>query len=114
MNFDLSEDQRTIKRTARELLAARFPLAEVRRLALEDERGFTDPQWSELAELGWPGIALPEEVGGMGLGAVELAVLAEEMGYALAPSPLQASWAAAALIAASDAEIDRACAILAG
>ena len=42
MNFDLSEDQRTIKSTAREFLAARYPLAEVRRLALEEERGFTD------------------------------------------------------------------------
>jgi hypothetical protein len=44
MNFDLSDDQRTIKSTARELLAARFPLSEVRRLALEDERGWTDAQ----------------------------------------------------------------------
>ena len=41
-----------------------------------------------MAELGWPGLALPEEWGGQGLGIVELAVLFEEMGYALAPSPL--------------------------
>src|SRR5688572_22997563 len=102
MNFDLSEDQRTIKRTARELLGARFPLSEVRRLALDDERGFTDEQWSELAGLGWPGIALGEDVGGMGLGVVELVVLAEEMGYSLAPSPLQGTWACGLLVAASD------------
>ena len=57
MNFDLSEDQRTIKSTAREFLAARYPLAEVRRLALDDERGFTDAQWDEMVELGWPEIA---------------------------------------------------------
>jgi alkylation response protein AidB-like acyl-CoA dehydrogenase len=92
VNFDLSEDQRTIKSTARELLAARYPLAEVRRLALEDERGFTDAQWAEMVELGWPEIAE--------LGIVELAVVAEELGYALAPTPLASTWAAGLLLAA--------------
>jgi alkylation response protein AidB-like acyl-CoA dehydrogenase len=86
MNFDLSEDQRTIKSTAREFLAARYPLAEVRRLALEEERGFTDAQWDEIVSLGWPEIAE--------LGTVELVVLAEELGYALAPTPLPSTWAA--------------------
>jgi alkylation response protein AidB-like acyl-CoA dehydrogenase len=86
MNFDLSEDQRTIKSTAREFLTARYPLAEVRRLAFEEERGFTDAQWDEIVSLGWPEIAE--------LGTVELVVLAEELGYALAPTPLPATWAA--------------------
>ena len=86
MNFDLSEDQRTIKSTAREFLAARYPLAEVRRLAFEEERAFTDAQWDEIVSLGWPEIAE--------LGTVELVVLAEELGYALAPTPLPSTWAA--------------------
>ncbi len=86
MNFDLSEDQRTIRSTAREFLAARYPLAEVRRLALEEERAFTDPQWDEIVSLGWPEIAE--------LGTVELVVLAEELGHALAPTPLPSTWAA--------------------
>jgi alkylation response protein AidB-like acyl-CoA dehydrogenase len=89
MNFDLSDDQRTIKATAREFLAARYPLSEVRRLALDDEQGWTDQQWSEIVELGWPEIAE--------LGTVELAVVAEELGYALAPTPLQSTWAAGLL-----------------
>jgi alkylation response protein AidB-like acyl-CoA dehydrogenase len=89
MNFDLSDDQRTIKTTAREFLGARYPLAEVRRLALEDERGFTDAQWSEMVELGWPEIAE--------IGTVEMVVVAEELGYALAPTPLQSTWAAGLL-----------------
>jgi alkylation response protein AidB-like acyl-CoA dehydrogenase len=89
MNFDLSEDQRTIKSTARELLAARYPLAEVRRLALEDERGFTDVQWDEMVALGWPEIAE--------LGTVEMIVVAEELGHALAPTPLQSTWVAGLL-----------------
>ena len=86
MNFDLSEDQRTIKSTAREFLTARYPLSEVRRLAFEEERGFTDRQWDEMVGLGWPEIAE--------LGTVELVVLAEQLGYALAPTPLPSTWAA--------------------
>ena len=86
MNFGFSDDQQAIKRTARDFLAARYPLATVRQLA-EDDRGFTDAQWQELVELGWPGVIIPEDSGGLGLGIVELVVIAEEMGYALAPSP---------------------------
>jgi len=101
MNFDLSEDEQEIKRTARELLAARYRWEEVRRLALEDERGFTDEQWDEMVALGWPELAVPEEQGGQGLGAVEQVVIAEELGYACAPTPLQSTWAAARLLAAA-------------
>jgi alkylation response protein AidB-like acyl-CoA dehydrogenase len=95
MNFDLSDDQRDIQRSAKEMLAARFKLEEVRRLALEEERGFTDAQWEEMVNLGWPDL-LDD------LGVVELAVIAEELGYALAPTPLQSHWAAR--IAAGDFE----------
>jgi alkylation response protein AidB-like acyl-CoA dehydrogenase len=83
MNFDLTEDQREIKRTAREFLAARYTPEKIRAIALD---GDPDPHWDEIAELGWPDIAE--------YGIVELAVVAEELGYALAPSPLAATWAA--------------------
>ena len=86
MNFDLSEDQREIKRTAREFLSARYPLAKVRAIALDGE---PDPHWDEIVELGWPGIAE--------FGTLELAVVAEELGYSLAPSPLASTWAASLL-----------------
>ena len=102
MNFDLSEDQQDIKRTAREFLGARYKLEEVRRLALEEERGFTDAQWDEIAGLGWPELAVQES----GFGIVELAVVAEELGYSLAPTPLQSTWAAALLLDAAG-EADR-------
>ncbi len=85
MNFELTDDQRSIKRTARELLASRYRLETVRELAA-DERGFTDEQWQELSQLGWPGVVVPEDDGGLGLGAVELVVIEEEIGYALAPT----------------------------
>jgi alkylation response protein AidB-like acyl-CoA dehydrogenase len=86
MNFDFDEDQHTIKATARELLAARSPFERVRASA---EAGRDDDAlWRELCELGWPGIAVPEAHGGQGLGVVELAVLLEELGYAVAATPL--------------------------
>jgi alkylation response protein AidB-like acyl-CoA dehydrogenase len=85
--FDLTDEQQAIKATARDFLAARYKSERIRELA-ESEHGFEQSDWDEMAELGWPGLALPEEWGGQGLGVVELAVLFEEMGYALAPSPL--------------------------
>jgi alkylation response protein AidB-like acyl-CoA dehydrogenase len=106
MNFEFSDDQRAIKRTAREFLEARYPLATVRRLA-EDERGFTDEQWAELVELGWAGVIVPEESGGLGLGAVELIVIAEEMGYALAPSPWFSTTCAALMLDAAGTDAQR-------
>jgi len=85
--FDLTDEQQAIKATARDFLAARYRSERIRELA-DSERGFEQSDWEEMAELGWPGLALPEEWGGQGLGIVDLAVLFEEMGYALAPSPL--------------------------
>ena len=72
-------------------------LEEVRRLALEEERGFTDAQWDEIVQLGWPELPVAES----GLGVVELAVVAEELGYACAPTPLSSTWAAALLLDAA-------------
>src|SRR4249919_1082580 len=87
MYFDLTDEQQAIKSTARDFLAARYKSERIRELA-ESEHGFEQSDWEEMVELGWPGLALPEEWGGQGLGIVDLAVLFEEMGYALAPSPL--------------------------
>jgi alkylation response protein AidB-like acyl-CoA dehydrogenase len=85
MNFGFSDEQGSIKATARELLASRSPFERVREAA---EAGRDDDAlWRELCELGWPGIAVGEEHGGLGLGAVELAVLLEELGYAVAATP---------------------------
>ena len=58
-------------------------------------------------ELGWPGIAVAEEHGGQGLGAVELAVLLEELGYACAATPFLATAVAAAVIQAGGTDEQR-------
>ena len=92
MNFDFSDDQQAIKRTARDLLAQRFKPDAVRELA--EAKRYEDSHWDELAQLGWPGIFITEEHGGQGLGTVELAILMEELGYSLAPVPFLSNAAA--------------------
>jgi alkylation response protein AidB-like acyl-CoA dehydrogenase len=87
MYFDLTDEQQAIKATAKGFLASRYKSERIRELATS-ETGFDRSGWEEMAELGWTGLAVPEEWGGQGLGTVDLAVLFEEMGYALAPSPL--------------------------
>jgi len=85
LNFDFTDDQQAIKRTARDLLAERFKPDKVRELA--EAGSYDDSHWSELSELGWAGIFIDEDHGGQGLGTVELVVLMEELGYSLAPVP---------------------------
>ncbi len=103
MYFDLTDEQQAIKSTAREFLAARYKSERIRELA-ESENGFEQSDWAEMAELGWPGLALPERYGGQGLGIVDLVVLFEEMGYALAPSPLLSSTVAGLALATNGTE----------
>jgi alkylation response protein AidB-like acyl-CoA dehydrogenase len=105
MDFDLTEDQREIKNVARELLTARSPFAKVREAA--EAAAYDDALWREIVELGWPGIAVAEEHGGQGLGAVELAVLLEELGYACAATPFLATAVAAAVIQAGGTDEQR-------
>src|SRR5471030_2078682 len=96
MDFGLTDDQRDIQRTARELLAERAKPDRVREHA---EAGTSDAElWREIAQLGWPGIAVAEEHGGQGLGAVELSLLCEELGRVVAPVPFLPSVLAATLI----------------
>ena len=87
MYFDLTDEQEAIRSTAHDFLASRFKSERMREIAASDD-GLDPDGWKQMAELGWAGLALPEEWGGQGLGIVDLAVLFEEMGYALAPSPL--------------------------
>ena len=107
MEFDFSDEQREIKSTAREFLASRFKPEKVRELA-ESESPYDDAIWQEMCELGWPGIAIAEEHGGLGLGVVELVILLEESGYALAPSPLISNAYAGAAIQAAGSDEQKA------
>jgi alkylation response protein AidB-like acyl-CoA dehydrogenase len=105
VDFGLSDDQREIQRTARELLAERARPERVREHA---EAGRTDEQlWRELCELGWPGIAVSERYGGQGLGQIELSILCEELGRSLAPVPFLPSALAATVIGQDGSEAQR-------
>jgi alkylation response protein AidB-like acyl-CoA dehydrogenase len=76
--------------------------------AAAEGRAYDDALWRELCELGWPGIAVAEQHGGQGLGAVELAVLLEQLGYACAATPFLSSAVAAAAIQAAGSDDQRA------
>jgi alkylation response protein AidB-like acyl-CoA dehydrogenase len=106
--FDLTDEQQAIKQTAHDFLASRFKSERLREIAASDS-GFDESGWKEMAELGWAGLALPEEWGGQGLGIVDLAVLFEEMGYVCAPSPLLSNTIAglALAFAGSDEQKER-------
>jgi alkylation response protein AidB-like acyl-CoA dehydrogenase len=108
MYFDLTDEQQAIKQTAHDFLASRFKSERLREIVASDD-GFDASGWKEMAELGWAGLALPEEWGGQGLGIVDLAVLFEEMGYVCAPSPLLSNTIAglALAFAGSDAQKER-------
>jgi alkylation response protein AidB-like acyl-CoA dehydrogenase len=96
MDFGFTDDQREIQRTARALLSERAKPERVREHA---EAAKMDGElWRELSELGWPGIAVAEDNGGQGLGRIELSILCEELGRALAPVPFLPSVLAATLI----------------
>ncbi len=107
MNFDFSDDQQAIKRTAKDLLADRFKPDHVRELA--EAKAYDDEAWKEMCELGWAGIFIDEAHGGQELGAVELIILFEELGYSLAPVPFLSNAAAglAIQVAGSDEQRER-------
>jgi len=87
MDFALSDDQRAIQEAARDFLTdAANP--DVIRAAVESTTGFDEALWQNLAvEMGFAGLMVPEEFGGLGLGAVEMALVLEETGRVLAPVP---------------------------
>lgn len=87
MNFDFSEDQKFLGNEARKFLEAECSTAHVREVLNDDAVSHHAGVWSKIVEMGWLGTAIPEADGGLGLGMLELCVLAEEMGRALAPVP---------------------------
>ena len=102
MRFDFNDEQGEIKGTAKQFIASRFKPDKVRELA--EAGSYDDALWTEVSELGWPGIAIAEEYGGQDLGMVELVVLCEELGFACAPLPFLSNAAAGLAIAAAGSD----------
>ncbi len=107
MNFDFSEDQKFLRSEARKFLDAECTTRHVREVLDHDDVGHHADVWRKVVEMGWLGAAIPEEHGGLGLGMLELCVIAEEMGRALAPVPFASTayfFAEALKLAGSDAQ----------
>src|SRR5437762_6611047 len=86
MDFGFNEEQEMLRKSARDFVAKECAMTYVRQM-MEDERGFRDEQWQQMAGLGWMGLILPEEHGGAGLDFVDLIVVLEEMGRVVQPGP---------------------------
>ena len=90
MNFDFSEEQKLLQKTARDFLAEHSPLTVCREI-LESDQPYSQALFKATAEMGFQGTVIPEEYGGAGFGHLELAVVAEELGRAVAPVPFSSS-----------------------
>jgi alkylation response protein AidB-like acyl-CoA dehydrogenase len=107
MNFDFSDDQKFLKSEARKFLEANSSSAQVRKVLDDDAKPYDEALWKAVAAQGWLGAAIPEAHGGLGLGHLELCVIAEELGRAVAPIPFASTvyfLAEAVMLAGSDAQ----------
>ena len=90
MNFEFSDDQIQLRNEARKFLQAKCPPKAVRAV-LEGAAPFDRDLWTGLGEMGFLGVVIPEAYGGLGLGYLELCVIAEELGRVVAPVPVSSS-----------------------
>ena len=107
MSLVLDQDQQMLKKAAADFVKKESPVSRVR--ALRDERhpeGFSRAMWRKMAELGWQGIPIPTEYGGLGMGMTELVCVLEECGRNLVPEPLVSTLGlgASALVVGGSAE----------
>src|SRR5438552_4234969 len=90
MDIGFSEEQEMLRETARKFLDDECSTQFVRKL-MATEAAVTAEFWAQLAANGWLGITYPEEMGGSGLGLLDLVVLMEEIGRAVMPGPYPAT-----------------------
>ncbi len=112
MNFEFSEEQKLVQQQARQFLTEQSPLSVVREVLERDasQVRIHEDVWQGIVKLGWPGVAIDEQYGGLGMGYLELCVLAEELGRSLAPTPFSSTVylaAEALLLAGTEAQKER-------
>ena len=99
MALVLNEEQVMLKDAAAGFLAEKATVAHQRALRDTDsEQGYDENVWREMAEMGWAGIAIPEEFGGLGYGYTGLGLVLEQIGRHLSASPLQSTVLVAATV----------------
>ena len=91
MNFDFSDDQKLLRDQARKFLTDKCDRSAVRIVLEDNSNYYSSDLWKSISEMGWTGTAIPEEYGGLGLGMLELCIIAEELGRSLAPTPFSSS-----------------------
>ncbi len=88
MPLTLTDEQTMLRDTTRDFVAEHAPPAHLRHLRdTNDATGFSRPLWKQFADMGFTGILIGEEAGGLGLGHVEAGIVLEEIGRNLSPSP---------------------------
>lgn len=104
-DIEFSEEQQQLLEIAENFCRDKSPVSAVR-AQIETDDGFDPAIWKEMAELGWLGIAIPEEFGGSGLGMGEVVTIAEPLGRNLLATPFASSTLAAQLLldAGTDAQ----------
>ena len=90
MNFEFSEDQNMLRDQARRFLDENCPPSVVRKV-LDSDAEYDPTLWKKIVDMGWTAAVIPEELGGLGLSYLELCVIAEELGRAVAPVPFSSS-----------------------
>ena len=90
MDFAFTEQQEMLRKIARDFLATECPKDFVRKM-VKDEVGCTPELWNKMGELGWPGLIIPEEYGGIEGSFMDIVALVEETGRASLPGPLFSS-----------------------
>lgn len=89
MPLVLNEEQNMLKDAAKDFCSNSTPITQLRKLRDDkDENGFDKATWQQMVELGWAGITIPEEFGGLGFGFMGMGVVLEECGRTLTASPL--------------------------
>jgi alkylation response protein AidB-like acyl-CoA dehydrogenase len=98
MDVLLTEEEKMLQRSAREFLEAECPTSLVRAMETDD-KGYPPDLWQKIAELGWLGMALPEQYGGQELPLLYLGIIMEELGRVIAPLPFHSTMVAALTVA---------------
>ena len=108
MPLYLTEDQTTLQDTIRDFIAEAAPVSHLRALRdADDPAGFSRDLWKQFADMGFTGILIGEEQGGLGLGHVEAGVVLEEIGRNLSPSPFLTTAVAAVEALRGTAQAER-------
>lgn len=97
MDFSFTEEQNMVTATVKDFILKEYPIEKLREFREKNKKEFDPDMWKKMAELGWMGLAIPEEYSGSGLGFFDLAIVMEEMGRGLLHSPFYSTVGEASL-----------------